>query len=134
MMKKEKGILQIDFVTAFVIFSIGSVFILTMYYKIYILMTRIKINEAFIGYATEVCEEIDLENYDEITENRVNEIIKICNIPEEYNFKLEQITNYSDLNPNANDLVKKLQFSATYEIAGTEKKYVINKVKVRERN
>ena len=98
-------------------------------------MTRIKVNEALIGYVTEICEEIDLENYDDITTDRVNEIIKATNIPKEYNLKLNSISKYSDTDSNINeDVVEKLNFTANYEIAGKEQKYSINKVKIKEIN
>ncbi len=135
MKKNEKGILQIDFATAFLIFALSSALILTMYYNIYVIMTRIKVNEALIGYVTEICEEIDLENYDDITTDRVNEIIKATNIPKEYNLKLNSISKYSDTDSNINeDVVEKLNFTANYEIAGKEQKYSINKVKIKEIN
>lgn len=133
MKNKEKGVLQIDFISAFIIFMVSSVVILSMYYNTYALMTRIKVNEALIGYITEVCEEIDLENYDDITQERVNKIITACGIPAEYNFKLSSITKYSDTASGSLDLVKKLNFTSTYTVAGKKQTYTISKVKVKER-
>lgn len=134
MKKNEKGILQVDFITASIIFSIGAAFILGFYYNIFVLMTRLKVREGLIGYITEVCEEIDLEDYDDLDEERINTIIKACDIPEGYTLKLDESNGITKYSKNNLDIVKKYNFVASYEVAGKEEKFSISKVKVREKD
>ena len=82
----EKGVLETDFASSLVIFAIGSIAAISMYVNMYTYMVRLKVNENAIGYITEICEEIDAENYSQITTNRVNQIISACKIESPYSF------------------------------------------------
>ena len=64
--KNENGIVNIDYVTSIIILILGSVAVLTMYLGIYKTMAKTKIDEAIIGYVTEICETIDLNNYEDV--------------------------------------------------------------------
>lgn len=131
--KSEKGVLQIDIVTGLLLFVVSSGTIITMYYNIYLLMYRLKINQTMIGYVTEICEEIDAEDYADITAERVNTIKNACNIPSQYSITNISVKKYSDINTKANDVVKKVSFDVKYTIGKQTISYTMYKVKVKEK-
>lgn len=136
--KCEKGFTGIDIVTSLVLFMIASSVILAMYFNLYVNTVTIKIHETAIGIITDIFEKIDLENYDNITENKISELINSSGANEYFNeeknhsnitFKLQK---YSDENPGIEDLVKKINVTIKYQINGTEKQVSLNKIKIRE--
>ncbi len=136
--KREKGITGIDVVVALMIFMFASSVILVMYYNLYVNTVTIKIHEVAVGIITDIFEKIDLDNYDNITETRIAELIESSGandyFSEEKNhsnvtYKLEK---YSDVDSTAQDLVKKINITVNYQINGAEKHISLNKIKIRE--
>lgn len=72
--KSEKGVTGIDVAGGIIIFAFASTAILSMYFNLYINAVSIRVHQAVVGYVTEVFERIDLENYDDITEESVYRI------------------------------------------------------------
>lgn len=130
--KNEKGVLEIDFATGMILFMISSAAIITMYANIYTLMVKLKVNQVMIGYITEICEEIDAENYTDLTQNRVNKIISACNIPSQYSVT-SSITKYTSINKSANDVVEKININVSYKVGNQNMKYTVYKVKIKEK-
>lgn len=130
--KNEKGVLEIDFATGMILFMISSAAIVTMYANIYTLMVKLKVNQVMIGYITEICEEIDAENYTDLTQDRVNKIISSCNIPSQYSVT-SSITKYSSINKSANDVVEKININVSYKVGNQNMKYTVYKVKIKEK-
>lgn len=136
-LKGEKGVTGIDVTIGLILFLIGTTAVLNMYLQIYKNSTMLKINETILGYVTEIFEEIDLENYDDITNQRVEEIINAANIPSQYTIT-KTITKYKDLVENktdekVNDYVKKITLNIKYSIDNVQRDFDISKVKVREK-
>lgn len=130
--RSEKGITNIDYVVAIIIFMIGSVAVLGLYYNMYKTMSKIKIDETIIGYITEICEDIDLENYRDVdTEEEINQIIRSANIPEQYLVECIGIEKQNDTN-EALDVVQKINIKVSYSYGDSNREYVIKKVKVKE--
>ena len=75
--KSERGEVALnDYMIAIVIFMIGAVTVSYLYINIYKLSAKVKIDEAVIGYVTEICEQIDLTPYENVSKvEQVNEII-----------------------------------------------------------
>lgn len=69
--KNEKGVTGIDIAGGIVVFAFASTIILSMYFNLYMNAVSIKIHQAVVAYITEIFERIDLENYDNITEESV---------------------------------------------------------------
>ena len=130
--KNEKGVLEIDFATGMILFMISSAAIVTMYANIYTLMVKLKVNQVMIGYITEICEEIDAENYTDLTQDRVNKIISACNIPSQYSVT-SSITKYTSINKSANDVVEKININVSYKVGNQNMKYTVYKVKIKEK-
>lgn len=130
--KNEKGVLEIDFATGMILFMISSAAIITMYANIYTLMVKLKVNQVMIGYITEICEEIDAENYTDLTQDRVNKIISTCNIPSQYSVT-SSITKYTSINKSANDVVEKININVSYKVGNQNMKYTVYKVKIKEK-
>ncbi len=136
--KYEKGFTGIDVVVALAIFILSSSTILTMYYNLYVNAVTIKIHETAVGIATDIFEKIDLENYDNITDTRIAELISNSGANEYFNEEKNHsnitysLQKYSEENLLAEDLVMKINLTINYQINGTEKKLTLNKVKIRE--
>lgn len=130
--KNEKGVLEIDFATGMILFMISSAAIITMYANIYTLMVKLKVNQVMIGYITEICEEIDAENYTDLTQDRVNKIISACNIPRQYSVT-SSITKYTSINKSAKDVVEKININVSYKVGNQNMKYTVYKVKIKEK-
>lgn len=130
--KNEKGVLEIDFATGMILFMISSAAIITMYANIYTLMVKLKVNQVMIGYITEICEEIDAENYTDLTQDRVNKIVSACNIPSQYSVT-SSITKYTSINKSAKDVVEKININVSYKVGNQNMKYTVYKVKIKEK-
>ena len=129
--KKENGITGIDITISIIIFIMGAAVIFNFYQKLYEISVEYKANEIIIGYLTEICEEIDYENYDNITQDRVNEIIKLAEIPSQYKITYT-IKNYKEENAKAEDDVKKVIMKVEYNIGNQNRNFIFPKTKVRE--
>ena len=95
-------------------------------------MVKLKVNQVMIGYITEICEEIDAENYTDLTQERVNKIISACNIPRQYSVT-SSITKYTSINKSAKDVVEKININVSYKVGNQNMKYTVYKVKIKEK-
>lgn len=129
----EKGIINVDYITAIIVFMISSVAILALYISVYKNMSKIKVDETIIGYITEICENIDLVNYSNVdTQEKVNSLINEIEIPEQYSVLCESVEKYADEDNNSLDLVCKINLRVNYSFDSLNRNYVISKVKVKE--
>ena len=100
--KSERGVTGLDVASGLIIFVISSAVVLSLYYQIYIISTQIKVHQAAIGCITEIFEKIDLENYDNITNTRIEEMIEESGMNEYFNkdkndsYVQYSLTNYSE--------------------------------------
>ena len=104
--KSERGETALnDYMIAIVIFMIGAVTVSYLYINIYKLSAKVKIDEAVIGYITEICEQIDLTSYENVSKvEQVNEIINntLKNTPTKDLVTIEctEIEKYDEMNNN----------------------------------
>lgn len=132
--RSEKGVTNLDYVIAILIFISGSVAALGLYLSIYTSMAKIKINETIVGYITEICETIDLEVYNTVdTKAEINTLIGRANIPPQYKVECIGIDKYNGATEGEeNDVIEKINIKVNYEIDGNDREYIISKVKVKE--
>lgn len=132
--KSEKGIAGIDYVTATVIFVIGSIAVMGLYLSNYKNMAKIKIDEMIIGRITEICETIDILNYENVdTIQEVNYVISNADIPSQYSVVCESIEKLDNINTmDDKDIVEKVNLRIEYNVAGVDRNYLISKIKVKE--
>ena len=136
-LKSEKGLSGVDMTVGIIIFLIGTAVIFNMYVILFSMSSKIKVNQVIVGYITEICEEIDFESYDEITEARVQDIIEAANIPTQYQVSAS-IRKYQDeareaTGVDVEDLVKRVNINVRYSIDGQNRDYTVGKIKVKER-
>lgn len=136
-LKKENGVTNADMVIGMIIFIIGAATILTLYLQIYKLTSKIKIDQTAIGYITEICEQIDLNNYEDITVENVNTIISNAKIPSNYEITCSNIENYSsnykdETGNDIPDVVKKVFINVKYNFDNYSRNYQVSKIKVKE--
>lgn len=131
--KSEEGITGIDLTTALIIFIIGSVSVLNLYYQIYTLTVKTKIESTIIGYMTEICEEIDLRNYEDVDtpQDIQSNVIDKAKVPEQYKIKTT-VDKYNEDNSEAEDIVERINFLIEYKVGNSNNSYTISKIKVRE--
>lgn len=135
--KNERGITTADFVMGMVIFIIGATAILQLYLQIYKFTARVKINDTILGYVTEICEQIDLVNYDDITVENVQKMITNAKIPSNFTVNCLGVEKYSDDFKDANekeipDIVEKVYLNVSYKFDNKDRNYEITKLKVKE--
>lgn len=128
--KSEKGITGIDLTTALIIFIIGGVSIVTLYYNIFLLTAKIKIESTIIACLTDICETIDLLSYEEVdtVEKIKTNVIDQANVPSQYTINTE-IDNYSG---NFDNSIERITFIINYQVGNSNSSYTINKIKVKE--
>ncbi len=132
--KKEKGATGLDVATGVVIFMLFSTFILTLYVQIYKQTSIIKIHEDAMGYIISICEDIDMRNYGDTEDlQQYTELIKTkIGLPEDrYNLQISQ-EKYISTHPDAEDIVKRLTISITYNFDEEDRVITVNKIKVKE--
>jgi len=132
--KNEKGAVNVDISTGIIVFIIGSVAVLGLYLTIYKSMARIKIDEMIISYITEICENIDLKNYEDVnTKQKIDSLIAEVNIPEGYNISCDSIEESSIIaNNDKSDVVKKINLKVEYKLNNETRDYIVSKIKVKE--
>ena len=138
--KSERGEVALnDYMIAIVIFMIGAVTVLYLYINIYKLSAKVKIDEAVIGYVTEICEQIDLTPYENVSKvEQVNEIINntLKNTPVKDLVTIEctEVEKFNEINnTNYSDYVERIHLRIRYESLNKNiRDDYINKIKVKE--
>ena len=138
--KSERGEVALnDYMIAIVIFMIGAVTVSYLYINIYKLSAKVKIDEAVIGYITEICEQIDLTPYENVSKvEQVNEIINntLKNTPVKDLVTIEctEVEKFNEINnTNYSDYVERIHLRIRYESLNKNiRDYYINKIKVKE--
>lgn len=133
-LRKEKGITGLDITTGAIVFFLFTTLIFTLFLQIYKQSSLIKIHQQAMGYIIDICEDIDLQDYNftEDLQEYKNYIIDEIGLPQDnYNLTLS-VEKYIETHPNAEDLVKKITVNIRYTFDGEEKSIEVNKIKVRE--
>ena len=133
-LNKEKGATALDISTGALIFMLFTSIIFTLYLQIYKQSSLVKIHQDVMGYVIQICEDIDLEDYEatEDLEEYKNNIISKINLPvDRYKLTLQQ-EKYIDTHPEAEDIVKKIIVNINYTFDNEERSIEIKKLKVKE--
>lgn len=138
--KSERGEAALnDYMIAIVIFMIGAVTVSYLYINIYKLSAKVKIDEAVIGYVTEICEQIDLTPYENVSKvEQVNEIInntlKNTPIKDLVTIECTEVEKFNEINnSNYSDYVERVHLRIRYESLNKNiRDFYINKIKVKE--
>ena len=112
-----------------------------LYINIYKLSAKVKIDEAVIGYITEICEQIDLTPYGDVSEVKyVNEIInntlKNTPIKDLITIECTEVEKFDEANKTEyKNYVERIHLKIKYKYESLNKntrEYYINKIKVKE--
>lgn len=128
--KNEKGVTMPDIVLSLMILIIGVSTIFTIYMRIFQLVTEMQVNNAIIGYVTEICETIDLKDYDNITIENVNTIIE--KVLEDNNLSSDYLTIICNDVREQSDNIKKVTIDINYTINNHTREYQFYKTKIKE--
>jgi hypothetical protein len=136
--KSEKGEVALnDYMIAIVLFMLGATMVSYMYLQIYKLSAKVKIDEAIIGYVTEICEQIDMENYENVStveqvNNVINKTLENTPIKDLVEIKCTEVEKFSE-KYNVNDYVERIHLTIKYtSLNQNARNYTINKLKVKE--
>ena len=128
--KKEKGVTMPDIVLSLMILLIGASTIFTIYTKIFQLVTEMQVNNAVMGYVTEICETIDLNDYKYITIENVDKIIE--KVLEDNDLSDDYLTiKCINIQQETSD-IKKVSIDIRYTINNHTREYQLNKTKIKE--
>lgn len=143
--KSERGEVALnDYMIAIAIFMIGAVTVSYLYINIYKLSAKVKIDEAVIGYITEICEQIDLTPYKDVSEvKQVNDIINntLKNTPikdlitkDLIKIECTEVEKFDEANKTEyKNYVERIHLIIKYEsLNKNTREYHINKIKVKE--
>lgn len=133
-LNKERGATALDISTGALIFMLFTSIIFTLYLQIYKQSSLVKIHQDAMGYVIQICEDIDLEDYEatEDLEEYKNNIINKINLPvDRYTLTLQQ-EKYIESHPEAEDIIKKIIINIKYTFDDEEKSIEIKKIKVKE--
>ena len=140
--KSERGEVALnDYMIAIAIFMIGAVTVSYLYINIYKLSAKVKIDEAVIGYITEICEQIDLTPYGDVSEVKyVNEIInntlKNTPIKDLITIECTEVEKFDEANKTEyKNYVERIHLKIIIKYESLNKntrEYYINKIKVKE--
>ena len=136
--KSEAGATGMDIVSGIMIFMLSAAVVVSMYYQIYVITTQIKVHQYAIGCITDIFEKIDLESYDNITEDKIKELIDKSGLNTYFNEEKNDsrvdyyLENYQSESKVEQDLVKKINITVVYNVGETQMTLPISKIKVRE--
>lgn len=133
-LNKERGATALDISTGALIFMLFTSIIFTLHLQIYKQSSLVKIHQDAMGYVIQICEDIDLEDYEatEDLEEYKNNIISKINLPlDRYTLTLQQ-EKYIESHPEAEDIIKKIIINIKYTFDDEEKSIEIKKIKVKE--
>ena len=136
--KNELGATGIDIVSGIIIFIISTAVVISLYYQIYITTTQTKIHQVAIGCITEIFEEIDLINYDEVTETKVKDMIDEKKLSEYFNKEKNDssveysVIDFSTQSGAKQDLVKQVNITVIYKVGDNITTLPMSKIKIRE--
>ncbi len=128
--KSNSGFTMTDLVVALIIFLIFSGLVVTAFYSSYVVNSKTKITASATNYSIQILEDIDKITYDEVQNGMENTYRQKFSIPDGYSLKMK-VTNYNEGN-DKEDLIKNVELTIEYKIAGDNEKIVINKIKVKE--
>lgn len=135
--KNEAGATGMDIISGIIIFVISTSVIISLYYSIYVITTQIKVHQYVIGCITEIFEKIDLENYDNITQEKIEKLIDESGLntyfnDEDNNYIECSLIKYSDESKVSKDLIKKINITVTYTVGENSTTLPLSKIKIRE--
>ena len=140
--KSERGEVALnDYMIAIAIFMIGAVTVSYLYINIYKLSAKVKIDEAVIGYITEICEQIDLTPYEDVSEVKdvnkiINNTLKNTPIKDLITIECTEVEKFDEANKTEyKNYVERIHLKIKYKYESLNKntrEYYINKIKVKE--
>ena len=141
--KSERGEVALnDYMIAIAIFMIGAVTVSYLYINIYKLSAKVKIDEAVIGYITEICEQIDLISYEnvstveQVNDEIINNTLKNTPIKDLVKIECTEVEKFDEANKTEyKNYVERihLKIKIKYEsLNKNTREYYINKIKVKE--
>ncbi len=136
--KSEAGATGMDMVAGIIIFILSAAVVASMYYQIYVTTTQIKVHQYALGCITDIFEKIDLESYENVSEDKVKELIKQSGLETYFNDEKNDsrvysyLENYKDESKVDQDLVKKITITVVYTVGENQMTLPMSKIKVKE--
>lgn len=126
----NKGFTMADVVIALIIFTIFTGTIGSFMYSSYKMNLQTKMSGSAVNYAMEILEDIDKIAYEEVTNGMENTYIQKYDIPSGFRLSI-QVSNYKE-GDGAQDIIKKVKLTISYEFAKNSQDIVIERMKIKE--
>ena len=136
--KSEAGATGMDMAAGIMIFILSAAVVASMYYQIYVTTIQIKVHQYALGCITDIFEKIDLESYENVSEDKVKELIKQSGLETYFNDEKNDsrvysyLENYKDESKVDQDLVKKITITVVYTVGENQMTLPMSKIKVKE--
>ena len=128
--KKDNGLVGVDMIIAIIAITIFSTLIVSLMYNNAIENVKLKKETLAMIYITETFENIEIESYDNVTEDNISILV-----PEEafniYEVELN-ITNELDDVQSNEDIMKKIILKLSYEIDNKTYSCSMQRMKIKE--
>lgn len=124
-MKNNRGYTGVDIVIAISILMILMTTTSVLFTKMVQGMKEIQKNIAVSTYMTQILEEVDIQNYDDVNGSFKNFVVQKYNIPSDNTVEItvnERYTGY----------IKEVTVSITYEVNNEQQEFEITRLKVLE--
>lgn len=128
--KSNAGFTMQDLVAAIIILLIFTGVIGTSMYKSLKTNLQTKMAGTANNYAIEILEDIDKIPYEDVVNGMESKYKGKFDIPSNYKLNID-VSNYNE-GTSKEDLIKEVKLTITYELAGSQEKLVIERLKVKE--
>lgn len=129
--KTNKGISIMDVGIAITLFAVFAGLVGNLYYQIAFNNLRVRYNGIATYNVVRLTEYIDEQPYANIISKTNNELKSMLDYPDAINISMI-VSKYSDNNPGAEDLIKTINITASYEIMGKDYEFSVEKLKIKE--
>jgi len=128
--KENSGMVGVDMVIAIIAVMIFSTLIITMISNIIMQNVKLKKDTLAIIYLTEIFENVAIEPYGNITQNKINNLVPQA-AKDNYTVTMKVTTNFSDIS-NYQNIMKKVEATLTYQLEGKTYSCYMQRMKIKE--
>lgn len=130
--KTNKGISIMDIGIAITLFAVFAGLVGNLYYQIAFNNLRVRYEGIATYNVVRLAEYVDEQPYTSIVSKTNNELKSMLDYPNVINITMV-VSKYSDENIGAEDLVKTVNITASYQIMGKDYEFSIEKLKIKEK-
>lgn len=129
--KKNNGLTGIDTVIAIIALMLFSTLIISMIYNNVFENVKLKQETLAMIYITEIFENIGIEDYNNITQENISQLVPKEVIDNNYEVTMDITTDFEDVT-NKEDIMKKINVTLTYKVGDKNYSCSMQRMKTKE--